>query len=128
MQVPLNEAKESYWSGVVATVLNKAVRPFLGIFSFMNSALNWDRNFSLSLNADKDHTNKHLTDFIGMNQRYSGNNFLLQYQDTRNSEVQSFVKVAASTNDKSFKSSCSWVDTLIEVNSGLATDPSSSVR
>ena len=117
----MNEAKESYWSGVVATKLDKAVRPFLGMFLLKNSALNQERDFNQSLDADKDHINKHLTDFIGMKERHSGSNFLLQY------EVQSFVKVAASTNDKSFKSSCSWVDTLIEVNSGLETDPSSSV-
>ena len=108
-------------------ILDKVVRPFPSIFPFTNSALNLDCNFDLSLDANKDHVDKHLTDFIGMNQRYSGNNFLLQYQDTRNSEVQSFVKIAASTNDKLFKSSCGWVDTLIEVNSGPDKDPSSSV-
>ena len=75
----------------MATILDKAVKPFLGMFPFSNVALNRDSDFDLSIDADNDKVDKHLTDFIGMKQMHSGNKILLQYQDTRNGRLQSFV-------------------------------------
>ena len=98
------------------------MKPFLGMFPFSNVALNRDRDFDLSIDADNDKVDKHLTDFIGMKQMHSGNKILLQYQDTRNGRLQSFVKVAAATNDKSFKSSRGWLDLAIKVNSDRDND------
>ena len=123
-----NKPRESYCSGFISTVLEEVVKPFHGRFSYMNIALNCDRDFDLNIEDDKGLVDKHLTDFIGIKQNHSGNKSLLQYQDTRNDRDQSFVKVSASTTDKSFLSSRVWPYQAIEVDSCRDGDMSSSIR
>ena len=101
----------------MSAVLEKAVKPFCGVFPFTNTALNCDRDFDLHIEDNKGLVDKHLTDFIGMQQNYSGTRSLLLYQDIINGRDQSFAKVSTSTINKSFLSSRVWLDQAIEVNS-----------
>ena len=45
MEAIKNECKQSYLSGLVASVVSIVVKPLVGIFPFTNRALDHDRNF-----------------------------------------------------------------------------------
>jgi hypothetical protein len=127
-EVPMGEPQQSYWRGVVSTVITKTTNSFRGLFPFTNSELNRDTDFDLDNPADKHKVDNHLTDFMNMKTRHSGNNFSVQYVDSGNGKIQSVVKVPAATSDKAFRNRDPWLDEVVTANSRLDGDTSSSVR
>ena len=128
MEALKNEHKQSYLSGLVASVVSIALKLLVTMFSFSNRALNHDRDFDLSNADDNDQVDKHLADSIGMKQKYSGNKGVLKFLDYGNGKQASLVKVPTTTNYASFWKSSVWLGHAANINSSNGLDKSSCIR
>ena len=127
METLKNEHKKSYLSGLVSSVVSIALKPLVGILPFTNRALNHDRDFDLSNTDDNDQVDKHLTYFVSMKQKHSGNKGVLIFVDYRCGKQILFAKVATTTNDALFRKSSAWLGHAASTNSSNGLDKSSSI-